>query len=705
MRFLLLLSLLVAINFLCLDGRAFGAQTISLNSLLDEMINRDALARLPSPAYTCRQFSSYDRDSKNPDDRSTWFANWDRSQFVRTEKTNGRDEHVMMDADGPGAIVRFWCTWDGPGGGKFSNGMLRIYFDGRDKPAIEGPIADIVDGGKLTGPPLSEGVSPKTEYEHRGHNLYLPLPYAKHCRVTYSTDAEIDQGAKKGEALYYQINYRTYEPPTEVESFSISELKSAKATIDSVQKALREGRAEDNPDWKSEEWHGTIETGGSQRLVELNGPAAVRALRFKVSAADRPQALRSTVLEIKCDGERTVWAPLGDFFGTGYQSHPYRTWYTAVAADGELSCSWVMPFEKSMEVTLHNVGKQPVHVEIAEARVGKWKWDDRSMHFHSAWHQYAAQDTGGRVGENREMGGTHARDLNFVSVDGKGVYVGDSLTVFNGAAQWWGEGDEKVYVDDERFPSHFGTGSEDYYGYAWCRPEFFQSAFHAQPEGGGNLAGGYSVNDRFRSLDAIPFLKSLRFDMELWHWAKTTIDYAPTTFFYARPGATANVEPDPKEAARRVTMKREDIVEIYRVPDALEGEDLKVAKATGGKVIVQEVSQFAWSGDRQAWWVDGKVGDELTLEIPVKHAGKYEIIANLTKANDYAIVGISVNRKPVDGHFDRFNPTVANDEMKLGTFDLASGVNRITFRIEGANPLALKKHFVGIDYLKLTPAQ
>jgi hypothetical protein len=192
--------------------------------------------------------------------------------------------------------------------------------------------------------------------------------------------------------------------------------------------------------------------------------------------------------------------------------------------------------------------------------------------------------------------------------------------------------------------------------------------------------------------------------MELWHWAKTKIDYAPTTFFYARPGATANIEPEPKEAARRVTMKREDIVEINHVPGALEGENLKVAKVTGGHVITQAISQFAWSGDKQAWWVDGKVGDELTLEIPVKHAGKYEVVANLTKANDYAVVSISINDMPVARQFDRFNPTVANDDLKLGTFDLTPGVNRITFRIEGANPQALKKYFVGIDYLKLTPA-
>ena len=82
--------------------------------------------------------------------------------------------------------------------------------------------------------------------------------------------------------------------------------------------------------------------------------------------------------------------------------------------------------------------------------------------------------------------------MNYVTLQGQGTVVGDTLTVFNGTNAWWGEGDEKIYIDGEAFPSHVGTGTEDYYGYAWCRPEAFQSPFHAQPCGDGNLAGGFS---------------------------------------------------------------------------------------------------------------------------------------------------------------------------------------------------------------------
>ena len=139
------------------------------------MVDRDTIARLHKPVYTCKQFSSYDRNSTEPGS-PTWWANWDRSYFVRIEENNGRKEHVMMDAKGPGAVVRIWATWHGPGGGQFSNGTLRFYFDGNPKPAIEGPTEDLISKGLLVAEPLSEGVSPQTAYKHRGHNLYLPIP-------------------------------------------------------------------------------------------------------------------------------------------------------------------------------------------------------------------------------------------------------------------------------------------------------------------------------------------------------------------------------------------------------------------------------------------------------------------------------------------------------------------------------------------------
>ena len=265
---------------------ANGADVITLGTLLHEMIDRDQLARFPQPAYTCRQASSYDRRATSPSKKETWFANGDNSQFIRIEDNDGRKEAVMMDADGPGAVVRFWSTWAGPNG-EFSNGTVRVYLDGQPQPVIEGTIADVLDRSALVGPPLSEGVSPRTNYKYRGHNLYLPIPYAKHCKITYAAPDPTDRGVNEGEALYYQINYRTYAKGTAVESFSMAQLDKYREAIDRTQHLLMQPEAPHGG--RSATFDGKLAPGDS-RTVSISGPAAVRALTLSLQTDDLEQA-------------------------------------------------------------------------------------------------------------------------------------------------------------------------------------------------------------------------------------------------------------------------------------------------------------------------------------------------------------------------------------------------------------------------------
>lgn len=695
------LSLAVAAMVL-LTVPVSGAEKITLESLLKEMTSRETLARFPSPSYECKQASSYDRDSVSPDDHNAWMANGDRSQFVRIEERNGKKEYVMMDEEGPGCLVRFWATWHGPPGQPFSNGTLRIYLDGSDKPAIEGPIESILDKGALAGPPLSQGVAPQTLYAHQGHNLYLPIPYAKHCKVTYSTDVRMERGAPRGsEALYYQINYRTYPQGTEVESFSMERLAAAKQILDKTQEMLKQETFDLGGKTEVSAPSVTIAAGKESEPVVLEGPGAIRELKFKLAANDLPQALRSTILKIEFDGQPCVWAPIGDFFGIGYQVREYKTWYTKVTKDGEMSCAWVMPFEKEAKITLLNLSDQDVEVVTGEARTGDWQWDDRSMHFCSTWHELRHAET--RRGSSRP--GDGAYDVNYVTIEGQGVYVGDTLTIFNGGSRWWGEGDEKIYIDGEDFPSHFGTGTEDYYGYAWCLPAAFSAPFHAQPEGGGNLRGGFSVNSRYRALDAIPFKKSIKFDMENWHWADTEVNFAPTTMFYVRPGATTNIDPLPEVAAQPVTTSRAEFGTLHVVPGVIEAEDMKVVSHTGGLLSEQVNGGWGWSSEAQLWWQGAEIGDELVLEFSAEKAGTYKVVANLTKANDYAEIEVWVNDKQVEGRFDRYNESVASSLLELGTHELEQGANQLKIRIAGKNAKAIPRHMVGVDYLKLEAAE
>jgi hypothetical protein len=508
-----------------------------------------------------------------------------------------------------------------------------------------------------------------------------------------------DFGGKKGEALYYQINYRTYAPGTEVTTFRKEQLDRLKPLLVQCGERLVRSGVAASATLPAKEVSSELAPGGEQ-TVTLTGPAAIRQLTAKIQADDPEQALRSTVLKIEFDGEPAVWCPLGDFFGIGYRIAAYRSWYTQVSDDGTMRCFWVMPFEKSCRVTVRNLGKQKVGLATLVVDTEKFDWDDRSLHFHASWRQYTKIDTG----PDKDMTGQGAFDVNYVEVKGKGQYVGDTLTLFNGTAAWWGEGDEKIYIDSEATPSHIGTGTEDYYGYAWCRPEYFEAPFHAQPTGTGNLSGGFSVNSRYRNLDTLPFTGQIKVDMEMWHWRNTKMNYAPTTFWYARPGAQCNVQPDPESAALPVARQRTDVVEVMRVPGAIEGETLKIAEKSGGITEVQDIPMFRWSGDRQLWWRDAKPGDRLVLEVPVEGAGTYRVAANLTKANDYGVVRIKLNDQAVETAFDRYHPSVSHDLVPLGRFTLKEGTNRLEVEIEDTNPQAVKRYMFGLDYLKLEKA-
>ena len=147
------------------------------------------------------------------------------------------------------------------------------------------------------------------------------------------------------------------------------------------------------------------------------------------------------MLKIEFDGKETVWTPIGPFFGSGLGLHPFKGWYRTVAEDGTMSCRWVMPYQKSGKVTLVNLGDKPVDAEL-KVLTGKWSWDDRSMYFHAGWRGQYPLPT------------RPYSDWNYITTKGRGIYVGDTLTIMNPTETWWGEGDEKIYVDGEDLPIH-----------------------------------------------------------------------------------------------------------------------------------------------------------------------------------------------------------------------------------------------------------
>ncbi len=515
-----------------------SVENITTSSLLEEMADRTRLTYYPDLEFKLKQASSYNRLSV-AEGNADWFANNDMSHFIRIDTIAGRREFVMLDAEGPGAIVRWWMTFY-----KAQNGWIRVYLDHDTVPVIEGKPADVLSGEALVKYPFSASVQKGAPVGEVGrdydHNFYLPIPYTENCKITYECDSLVMlfdyEGTPVPEGYYwpdvfYNICYRQYLQGSRIESFSSRAMNEAGEAVNRTAGLLLQTSTGEKKLQK--EIRATLAPGDSL-MIRIDSPfQAVEAIKLTAGAIDLSQALRSTRISMSFDGIQTVSAPAGEFFGSGNNIHPHTTWMNRTDENGNIESYWVMPFRESYALKIKNNDTQEVSL-AGELIYGPYNWKPNSMYFASQWHEYDNIGT-------RDDNGWYF-DLDFIDVTGKGVYAGDQITLFNPVYHWWGEGDEKIFVDGELFPSIFGTGTEDYYGYSFGRPEAFSHPFLSQPTGAGNSGSGYTTNMRHRSLDAIPFSESLRVKMELWHWADVEMNYAVITYFYILPPFKINLK-------------------------------------------------------------------------------------------------------------------------------------------------------------------
>ncbi|WP_372726258.1 DUF2961 domain-containing protein, partial [Novipirellula sp.] len=372
-KFAYFISAVMALSTLAAQSQ----EPVSIESLLQEMVDRDAVARYPENDFRLKQHSSYNRASTTPDDPKGWFNNKDNNTsdkdkcFVRVEENNGRKEWVLMDHEGPGAIVRTWMPWRGHSNAS-TDINLRIYLDGADEPVLEGNMLSMFDGSGVIPYPFAHP-------SLRSAVSFFPIPYAKSCKVT--TDQM---------PFFFQFTFREYDQGTPIKTFTMEDFQAAKELTEKTGKLLlkpgsetrHESRASAAP--KVLTTSSTIESQGEQSLDLPTGTAAIRELSVKLGSYEDPKITRQVVLKAEFDGKETVWCPIGDFFGSGIGLNPVQGWSNTVAEDGTMTCRWVMPYQNSGKVSLLNLSGATVDAQLV-VKTGDWNWDDRSMYFHAGW--------------------------------------------------------------------------------------------------------------------------------------------------------------------------------------------------------------------------------------------------------------------------------------------------------------------------------
>ena len=279
--------------------------------------------------------------------------------------------------------------------------------------------------------------------------------------------------------------------------------------------------------------------------------------------------------------------------------------------------------------------------------------------------------------------------------------VGNMLQVTNPVTSLVGEGDEKIYLDGERFPSTFGTGTEDYYGYGWCDPVKFTHAYHNQSRCDGPNNYGNTCLSRFHVIDALPFNTSFKFDMEVWtHSSGFRLGLAQTSYWYAMAGSRDNfTKPTPSQ------MVVPTLPTPTKVAGVIEAEPCGALPSRAARCSPRgTMSGPTVAGNRCGGWRTSR-GNLLNWGSRSNRPGAIASAPFIRLGSPAVFTAFLLNGCAAASPRDMFDLDfkISPEEM-LGEFELKAGENILKVECLDKNPKAIGYLFT-LDYLKLVPVQ
>ncbi|MDN5204203.1 DUF2961 domain-containing protein [Fulvivirgaceae bacterium BMA10] len=523
---------LIAALFLLTNSSHEDNETLLFKDIVERYYNLKKLAILPEKGERSYMISSYDRKSEYDFEQKkyiNWSANRDGDGYVKKEG----DQYVLAHIVGTGVISRIWSA-------KPETGMITFEIDGRD--VLSMPADQIFDGQHA---PFN---FPDFVYTSaKGKNNYIPICFQNECKIKASKDW----------GQFYQINYTLFPEGYTIPAF--------KGTFDEEEQQLLSQTASLFLQAKNQSPYKVsnqeiinkeilIEPQSSDTLYSIEGNKAIFRFELDVLKNDYLDDLQRNVeIEIFWDGsnEAAVSCPIGSFFGSSIHGWNELNQFSSIPlgmAGRQMYSNWYMPFRKKAIIILTNKADRKITLSSSvgvEAGISS----DEFGYFHVKWNRSL-----------HEIEQERWPDRQLLALEGKGRFCGMMLTVLNPLSGieygydmpktfshwWWGEGDEKFYVDGEKFPSTFGTGTEDYFGYAWGWPERFSRPFHNQTyttdqglsqENAPNYVknGNRVVSmNRFQIADNVPFNDSFFATIEQYYPDKRPIWYQTALYYYLK---------------------------------------------------------------------------------------------------------------------------------------------------------------------------
>jgi hypothetical protein len=665
---------------------------ITFDSLLKEMTDLERLT-YSEDTYRTFQYSSYDRRSKSPSD-SGWFANEDGfgnepipgfEKVLQEPDSTGVGVYLICDIKGPGVIQRLWSAG--------ITGSIRLYIDNPNAPMYEGEAKNLFHNVIDALAPGETDIDPVGTIRQFDAS-YFPVPFSESCRLEWIGNIS--------ELHFYHVGFRTYKNGTRVESFRTADLTGLNSSLEDVIDKLW------NPD-KNKEYdelitnESSLKAGEKKEIMKLKGEKAVKYFSVRIKASDVENVLRKCILTITFDNSSVpqIQAPIGDFFGAAPGVNYYTSLPFTVQKDSTMICRFVMPFRSELEIVVDNKSEEEIKMNYSVS-LADYEWEQgRSMHFRCRWkidHDLTAS--------NINMPGNDVSDIIYLMADGRGRIVGASALLYNPTnapvswGNWWGEGDEKIFIDADTFPSYFGTGSEDYFNYSWSSATIVSFAYCGQPRNDGPGNRGYVSDYRWHIFDDIPFNSNIAFYMELGHHGKVPgFHYGRIIYYYAQPGTIDDFMEISDSDIREVSYEPW-LPEAYLGSAGykfIQAENMTV-KGTGIRTIENNFS----AGKRMIMWIPKQNSQTIDFNVSMPESAESKNFGfTLLHIPEGGKISVYLNEKKVKINGSEFIDLATSGYSALDNHisekvNFASGVNKITLKAENCVDRKIGVDFVWI---------
>jgi hypothetical protein len=415
----------------------------------------------------------------------------DHGFFLKIEEQADGVDATLAEVRGKGMISWIWSA--------NPSGTLRLFIDNESIPVVEMPFEDFLEGKFL---PTAYPFAALTAH---GYNLHFPILHANYCKLVVRMRTKKDLST-----LFYQVAWNAIDPAQPVHPWALDDLSRGATRLDELARAMQHTMKTPEPAQLK-----TIPILAGQK-VDLFESSTEGTLTHIWLRTDTKEELASLQFAAVWDGETSprLECPLYMLAGVSERMEDVRSLPVTVQ-DSSVSVRWPMPYG-SVRLSITNKSAAPIRL---------------------AYHIQATSTSsplrlGGQYKNHLHLRTDQHNVLTLADLSGEGRWAGCNLQVKSRSQQWWGEGDQLIYLDSIDHPTWQGTGTEDYFGFAWCSRTPFDHAFRGQSAVWDTPQGRISAMHRYHFLDRLPFHHEARFCTEAWGLSEGSMDHESLVLYY-----------------------------------------------------------------------------------------------------------------------------------------------------------------------------